>query len=147
MKDGSLKTHLQEFKAADKSDVDIYKFAVSPKNKNLVVEMAKKSDIIELVNDSDLVDTRRYINLDDLRGVHAKLEKLLSQYEKSGENLDEFLKSVKKLKKGAVLKNIGSCIGAMGILAPAIMLLTRKMGSGKDYQVRKDIEKQLTEQK
>lgn len=147
MADGSLKTHLEQFKNADKSDVDIYRFAVNPKNKNLVVEMAKKSDIIELVKDSELVDTRRYINLDNLRGVHTKLEKLLSQYENSGETIDEFLKSVRKLKKGAVLKNIGSCIGAMGVLAPVIMLLTRKVGSGKDYQVRKDIEKQLTEQK
>lgn len=141
--DGSIKNHLEEFKAADVSDVDIYKFAVKPENKNLVIEFAKQSDIIELVKDSDKVDTRRFINLDDLREVNKKLEKLLGQYESSGETLDEFFKSVKKLKKSAILKNIGSCIGALGILAPAIMLLTRKFGSGSDYQVRKDIEKKM----
>ncbi len=142
-KDGSIKNHLVEFNAADVSDVDIYKFAVKPGNKNLVVEFAKQSDIIELVKDSDKVDTRRFINLDDLRGVSKKLEKLMGQYESSGETLDEFLRSVKSLKKAAIWKNIGSCIGALGILAPAIMLLTRKFGSGSDYQVRKDIEKKM----
>lgn len=147
MKDGSLRTHLDAFKAADKSDVDIYKFAVNPKNKNLVIDMAKKSDIIELVKGTDLVDTRRYIDLDGLRGIQAKLEKLLSQFENSGETLDEFLKSVRKHKKVAVLKNIGACIGALGVLAPAIMLLTRKLGTGKDYQVRKDIEEKLANKK
>lgn len=144
-KDGSIKAHLNEFKAADVSDVGIYKFAVKPENKNLVVEFAKQSDIIELLKDSDKVDTRRFINLDDLRGVSKKLEKLLGQYENSGESLDEFFKSIQKLKKGAIWKNIGSCIGALGILAPAIMLLTRKFGSGSDYQVRKDIEKKMSQ--
>jgi len=141
--DGSLKTHITEFLNADKSDVDIYKFAVSPNNKNLVVDMAKKSDIITLVKNSDLVDTRKYIDLDDLRGVGKKLEKLLNQYESSGESLDEFFKQVRKMKKGAVLKNIGSCIGALGILAPAIMLISRKLDSNSGYQVKKDVEKEL----
>ena len=142
-KDGSIKAHLAEFKAADVSDVAAYKFAVKPQNKNLVVEFAKQSDIIELLKGSDKVDTRRFINLDDLRGVAGKLEKLFGQYEASGESLDEFFKSVQKLKKGAIWKNIGSCIGALGILAPAIMLLTRKFGSGSEYQVRKDLEKKM----
>ena len=146
-KDGSIKAHLDEFKAADLSDVDVYKFAVKPENKNLVVEFAKQSDIIELVKGSDKVDTRRYIDLGNLRGVGQKLEKLLGQYEKSGDTLDEFFKSVRSLKKGAILKNIGSCIGALGILAPAVMLISRKFGTGSDYQVRKDIEKQFNAEK
>ena len=112
-----------------------------------MVEFAKQSDIIELVKGSDKVDTRRYIDLGNLRGVGQKLEKLLGQYEKSGDTLDEFFKSVRSLKKGAILKNIGSCIGALGILAPAVMLISRKFGTGSDYQVRKDIEKQLNAEK
>lgn len=140
-KNGSLKKHLKEFKAADISDVDIYKFAVKPDNKNLIIEFAKKSDIIELVKHSDRVDTRRYIDLGNLRGVGEKIEKLLGQYEKSGEDLDTFFKSLRKLKKGAVLKNIGACIGALGVLAPTIMLIMRKFDP--DYQVKKDVEKRL----
>ena len=143
-KNGTLKSHLAEFKAADTSDVNIYKFAVKPNQKNLVIEFAKNSDVIELLKGTNDVDTRRFIDLENLRGVSQKLEKLLDQYENSGETLDEFFKSVRKLKKGAVLKNIGACIGALGLLAPSIMLLSRKFGLGKDYQVRKDIEKQIS---
>lgn len=145
-KNGSIKSHLEKFKAADKSDVDIYKFTVNSANSsksNLVVEFAKKSDIIELVKDSDKVDTRKYINLEELRGVSKKLEKLLNQYEKSGESLDDFFKAVRKLKRNSVFKNIGSCIGALGILVPAVMLIARKFSP--EYQVKKDIEKKLEE--
>ena len=142
--DGFVKSHIKEFKTADTTDVDIYKFAVKPDNKNLVIEFAKDSDIIELVKGTQQVDTRRYIDLDKLRSVAEKLEKLFNQYEKSGESIDEFFKQVRKFKKAAVLKNMGACISALGILAPSIMLLTRKFGSGSDYQVRKDIEKKMT---
>lgn len=142
---GTLKKHLEQFKLADKSDVDIYKFAVNPENKNIVIDFAKKSDVIGLVKGSDtIVDTRKYIDLGELRGVGEKLEKLLTQYEKSGESLDNFFKSVRNLKKGAVLKNIGACIGALGILAPAIMLIVRQFSP--EYQVKKDIEAKLANQ-
>ena len=150
LSDGSLKEHIKAFKAADKSDLDIYKYAVTKKD-NLVVDMAKTSDIITLLKDTDKVDTRAYINLgndkaDDfggLRGVCKKLEKLLDQYESSGENIDTFMKSVRKLKRASVLKNIGACIGALGIIAPGIMLLMRKMGNNSEYQVKKDVEAKL----
>lgn len=145
-KDGSIKKHIEAFKAADVSDAEIYRFAVKPDNKNLVIDFAKKSDIIELLKGSEKVDTRRYIDLKKLRGVSEKLEKLINQYEKSGKTADEFFHAVRKLKKGAVLKNIGACIGALGILAPGIMLLTRKFSNNSDYQVRKDIEKKLAQQ-
>ncbi|MBP3820705.1 hypothetical protein J6G99_03570 [bacterium] len=142
-KNGTLKECIEAFKLADKSDSEIYKFAVDSGNKNLVIDMAKKSDIISIMRDSGKVDTRKYINLDDLRGFSKKMEKLLSQYENSGEDLDTFFKSLRKLKRGAVIKNIGSCIGALGILAPAIMLFMRKFNNNSDYQVKKDIEAEL----
>lgn len=140
---GTIKKHLSEFAQADKSDLDIYKFAVQSKNDNLVIQMAKKSDIIELLKDSEFVDTRKYINLEDLRNCREKLQKLYNQYEKSGENIDDFFKQVRKLKRASVLKNMGACIGALGVIAPAIMLLLRKFGSDTEYQVKKDIEAKL----
>lgn len=139
-KNGSLKKYLEEFKIADKSDVDLYKFAVKPENDNLVIKMAKDSDIISIFEKTDKVDTRKYIDLESLRGVGSKIEKLFNQYEKSGESLDVFFNSVRSLKKAAIFKNIGACIGALGILAPAIMLGLRK---DEDYQVRKDIEAKI----
>lgn len=146
-KDGSLKTHLADFKYNKSiSDAYLYKFAVNPETDNLIVEMAKKSDIISLDKNTGKVDTRKYIDMEDLKGIGAKIEKLLNQYEKSGEDLDTFFKSVRKFKRSSVIKNIGSCIGALGILAPAVMLALRFFGNDKDYQVKKDVEAKLDSQ-
>lgn len=149
--DGTIKSELEAFKAADTSNVDIYKYAVKSDTKNLVVDMAKKSDVIPMLQlswfkKSDKVDTRKYVDLDDLRGVHSKIEKLLSQFENSGESVDDFFNSLRKLKRGSVLLNIGACIGALGIVAPAIMLAMRKFGSNSEYQVKKDVEAKLAQQ-
>ncbi len=147
--DGSIKSHLEAFKAADVSDVDIYKYAVNPKTNNLLVEFAKMSDIIEVIDKKakvQIADTRRFIDLGDLRGVASKVEKLLGQFESSGESIDVFMDVVRKAKRSAIRTNIGSCIGALGILAPAIMLLSRKLSPESEYQVKKDIEEQLAHQ-
>lgn len=141
---GIMPKQIQEFKKAAKSDLELYKFAVKPENKNLIIKMAKDSGIITLADGSELVDTRKYIDLKELRGICNKAEKLFTQYKKSEQSLDEFLKSVRSLKKASILKNIGACIGALGIIAPAIMLGLRKLNP--DYQVRKDIEKKLANQ-
>lgn len=141
---GIMPKQIQEFKKAAKSDIELYKFAVKPENKNLIIKMAKDSGIITLAEGSELVDTRKYIDLKELRGICDKAEKLFTQYKKSEQPLDEFLKSVRSLKKASILKNIGACIGALGIIAPAIMLGLRKLNP--DYQVRKDIEKKLANQ-
>lgn len=147
--DGSIKAHLEAFKAADKSDVDIYKYAVNPKTNNLLVEFAKMSDVIEVVDPKakvQIADTRRFIDLGDLRGVASKVEKLLGQYEGSGQTIDQFIDVVRKAKRSAIRTNIGSCIGALGVLAPTIMLLTRKLSPESEYQVKKDIEAKLAHQ-
>ena len=141
---GIMPKQIQEFKKAAKSDLELYKFAVKPDNKNLIIKMAKDSGIITLADGSELVDTRKYIDLKELKGICNKAEKLFTQYKKSEQPLDEFLKSVRSLKKASILKNIGACIGALGIIAPAIMLGLRKLNP--DYQVRKDIEKKLANQ-
>ena len=144
--DGTLKQHIKAFKSADVSDVDIYKFAVNPQTDNLVIDMAKKSDVIKTLKNSNAADTRKYIDLKDLRSVNEKLEKLLNQWETSNQSAEEFFKQVRKLKRASVLKNIGSCIGVLGILAPATMLLIRKFGNNSEYQVKKDIEAKLAQE-
>ena len=147
--DGSIKSHLEAFKAADVSDVDIYKYAVNPKTNNLLVEFAKMSDIIEVVDkkaDVLVADTRRFIDLGDLRGVASKVEKLLGQYEGSGQSVDQFIDIIRKAKRSAIRTNIGSCIGALGVLAPTIMLISRKLGPDSEYQVKKDVEAKLAQQ-
>lgn len=145
--DGSLKSHLEKFKAKNVSDAELYKFAVSPETDNLIVDMAKKSDIITMLDKkTGIVDTRKYIDPEDLKGIGTKIEKLLEQYEKSGEDVDTFFKSLRKLKRASVIKNMGACIGALGVLAPAIMLAVRYFGNDSDYRVKKDVEAKLEAQ-
>lgn len=147
-KDGTIKAHLNDFNYNKSiSDSFLYKFAVNPENnENLIVKMAKESDILSLDKKTGKVDTRKYIDLDDLKGIGSKIEKFINQYEKSGEELDTFFKSVRKLKRASVIKNIGSCIGALGVFAPAVMLATRFLSNNKDYQVKKDVEAKLDSQ-
>ena len=146
-KDGSIKVHLKDFIYHQNiSDPYLYKFAINPETNNLIIDMAKKSDVITLDKTTGKVDTRKFINLDDLRDVGAKIEKLLKQYEHSGEDIDTFFNSVRKLKRASVIKNIGACIGALGVIAPTIMLAIRYFGGDKDYQVKKDVEAKLDSQ-
>lgn len=159
--DNSLKKSIDEF-ANCKTDVEIYEF-INKHPDNFIVKMAKKSDIVKtkcsnenmfvkfarrtgmmpLLDNPDVVDTRAYIDIDEFKGVAKKLEKLHGQYEQSGESLEKFLGGVKKLKRASVWKNMGSCIFALGVLAPAIMVATRILREDKEFKVKEKIEKEL----
>lgn len=152
-KNGNLKNSIKEFNPLmNKSDDEIYEF-LNKNPKNFVVQMAKKSDLIKTIKNSDKIDTRYYISIGHIKGIKRKLEKLQNQFEetklknntlKDSEVLEDFLKKVKKLKRISVIKNIGACIGALGIAVPALMVASRYAGGKKqDFQVKKDIEKQL----
>ena len=58
-------------------------------------------------------------------------------------SLEAFLKSVKKLKRISVLANIGACIGALGVLAPALMIAMRKFDKNQGFQVKEDLKKEM----
>lgn len=159
--DNSLKKSIDEF-ANCKTDVEIYEF-INKNPDNFIVKMAKKSDIVKTkgsnenlfvrlarktgimgkLDNADVVDTRAYIDIDEFKGVAKKLEKLHGQYEQSGESLEKFLGGVKKLKRASVWKNMGSCIFALGVLAPAIMVATRILREDKEFQTKEEIKKQL----
>lgn len=128
------------------TDVEVYEF-VNKNPDNIVVKMAKKSDIISTMKKSDAIDTRKYIDINEVKSTAKKLEKLHNQFTTSGNTLDDFLTSVKKLKRSAVLKNIGACIGALGIVVPAIMVALRFVDkNNKEFQTKKDIEARLAAQ-
>ena len=149
------------------TDTEIYEF-INKNPDNFVVQMAKKSDIITTMEnnnnwfnklmkklnlphneivDPNAIDTRRFIDISDVKGVATKLQKLNHQFENSGENLDIFLKGVKKLKRSAIRTNIGSCIAALGVVAPAIMVGLRFLNKdNKEFQTKKDIEAKLAAQ-
>lgn len=120
---------------------------------DFTVKMAKMSDIlptIENAKQADNVDYRKFIDLDEFKGVAEKLKKLDGKFDAfknsdvSDKSLEAFLKQVKKLKRGATLKNIGACIGVLGVFAPAIMVAVRKFGKNNDaFQVKEDLKKKM----
>ncbi len=125
------------------TDAEIHEF-INKNPDNIVVKSAKRADIISTVKNSRLIDTRKYIDIDEVKSTAKKLAKLDKQFTQSGETLDTFLKSVKGLKRSAVLKNIGACIGALGIAVPAIMVALRFADkNNKEFQTKKDIEAKL----
>lgn len=156
----------------NKSDVEIYEF-LHKNPDNIVVQMAKKSDeittmassdnwinklrkkfnlpYIEIGNKDD-IDTRRFIDIGNaekktgVRGIHTKLTNLYSEYLNSEKPLDEFLNIVKKHKRNAVKINLGSCIAALGVAVPLIMIAVRYLSGNKDFQVKEDLEKELNAQ-
>ena len=163
LKNEDLPTILKSFSNL-KKDVDIYDFVCNPANKdNVIVKMAKMSDIISVVDKKDInsaVDTRKYIDIEAIKGVGEKLGKVFKQFgdyktdalaknDKLTEEqmLETFLKDLKKLKRASILKNIGSCIAALGVIAPALMVAVRYFGGqdNKGFKVKEDVERKLAE--
>ena len=176
LKNKDLPTLLQAFSNL-KKDVDIYDFICNPNNKdNIIVKMAKMSDIIKvtptpakdtdrtfaklkntILQPKDLnnpVDTRAFIDIDAVKSINENLGKLYEQFsaykanagtgKQDEELLTFFLKDLKKYKRISILKNIGACIGALGIVCPAIMLALRFINKdNRNFKVKEDIEQKL----
>jgi len=159
-KDGSIEKYLAEFKKANSSRANLYEFLVKNPD-NAVVKFAKQSDLISMhksvekkflgipikFKTTDKIDTRKFIDLSEIENIASKLEELYSQYKTSlskGETIDKFFNGVKSLKRKSILMNIGTCILALGVVTPAIMLLKR-MSSNDDqeFQTKKEIREQL----
>ena len=158
--DGTIEKSLNEFKfVKEHSDASIYEFLFKNPN-NKIVEIAKQSDIITMYkeqkkwyeifkksNKTDKIDTRKFINIEEIKGIDNKLNQLYEQYKeavKKGESSDNFFAGVKKLKRGSILMNIGTCITVLGVVTPAIMLLKRlKCKDDAEFQTKKEIREQL----
>ena len=155
-KDGSIIKSIEEFNLANKSPVELYEF-LHKNPENLVVKTAKMSDIIQnykepqglfkKAKDSGKIDTRKYIDLKDIEGIKNKLEKLYTQYKealKTGKTADEFFSKVKILKRGSIITNIASCMIALGVLTPAVMLLNRLTSDdNQEFETKKRIREEL----
>ena len=143
---GSIKKSLEEFKQANSSDVSLYEF-LHKNPENEVVKTAKTSDIITMYKNTNKIDTRKFIDLKKVRGTANKLEKLYEQFNsalKKGETSEQFFKGVTKLKRHSILMNIGSCIAALGILTPLVMLAKRYSGKNDtEFKTKTDIRTKL----
>lgn len=144
--DGSIERSIKEFNAANTSDANLYEFLhKNPENK--IVKIAKQSDIVKLLKGTDKIDTRAFVDMDELKGTNNKVVELFEQYKKAltnGETAEQFFKKVKSLKRKSVLINIGACIMALGVITPGTMLIKRLTDkSGKEFQTKKEIKEQL----
>ena len=158
------------------SNADIYRF-VNENQKNLVVRMAKKSDIVKTVKvknglfkksvDTGSIDNRKFIDPDEIIGLKDKLKVLYdkgqefiqSKAKSMGKKAEElssadiqkllenYLETVKRGTRKATLRNIGACIGFLGVIMPATLIAWRFLGkNNKEYQVRTDVENKLKSQ-
>ena len=155
------------------SNADVYRF-VNDNPDNLVVKMAKKSDIIETVKektgffskakDTGSIDNRKYIDTNDVVGVKNKLKMLYDkgqefiqkESDRLGLNVEElsetdrtkmletYLNKVQKANRWATIKNIGACIGVLGLIMPGVIVAWRLLDKdNQGYRVREDIENKL----
>ena len=160
---GSVQKSLDEFKAVkEKTGAELYEFLIkNPENE--VVKVAKESDIISMLQKpkkwyeifkkaeyTDKVDTRKFIDLDLVKGTYDKLNTLYGQYKtaiQKGETSETFFKGVKKLKRGSIATNIGASIFALSIITPAAMLAKRFYGKDDaEFQTKKEIRNKLIEE-
>lgn len=130
-----------------KEGADLYEFLCT-KSENLVVRLAKKAEIIKTHKETGMVDTQQFIDLEEVKGVGEKLKKLFNQYTevkaKEKETLEEFLSKTVSLKKGSILKNVGTCLGVLGVVVPGMMLIMRYAHKdNKEFQVKKEIKEQI----
>ena len=157
--DKSIEQSLNSFNP-EMSDKDLYEY-LHKNPDNMVVDVAKQSDIIQTYKkpkkwyqiftrpeDTGKIDTRKYINLDDVRNTHKNMSKLYNQFNESGQTVDEFFNGVRKLKRGSILKNMGSTILALGVVLPGIMLADRLLKpNNKEFAVEKEIKEQIKNEK
>lgn len=135
-KDGSIKSSLDDYSrkiGTNAKDIDIYNF-IHENPDNFIVKMAKQSKLIKTLKNSDKIDTRAYIDINEFKNLKNDIEELYKKAPK--DSVDKYLKQVVKAKRCAVLKNIGICIGALGVAVPALMIALRYiLPNNREYKV------------
>lgn len=144
---GTLKNSIADFDklGTNPSDLSIYKF-VHENPDNIIVQMAKKADIIALTDKkSGTIDTRAFLDVKDVKQLKERLGKLVDASE--GKDIDEFMKQVRKLKRGSIKKNMGICIAALGIGVPLMMIASRFIiPNNREYKVKEAAAKELAKE-
>ena len=110
----------------------------------------KKADVIKTLkqnsNKTEIIDTRAYLDINEFKALKDNLEKL---YNKAPvDKIDEYLKKVINSKRSAVLKNMGICVGALGVAVPLLMIAMRYiLPNNKEYKVMEQAKKETSSAK
>ncbi len=144
--DGSIENSIKAFNEAKSSNGKLYEF-LHENPDNEVVKIAKQSDLLTTYKNTNKIDSRAFVDFEEVKGVNDKLSELYGQYKdaiKKGESADSFFKKLRKLKRNSINMNIGACVLALGVVTPAIMLIKRMTDkSGPEFQTKKEIKEQL----
>lgn len=160
--DKSILKSISQFKKACSSDEALYEFIHSHPD-NEIIKIAKKSDLIQLykepkkwyelfkkAKETEKIDTRKYIDLKNLKDINKNLEILFNQYNKAinnGNSSEKFFEGVKKFKRNSIRMNIGTCIFALGIFTPGIMLAKRFLAkSDVEFKTKTEVRQKLIEE-
>lgn len=144
-------------------EVKIYDFIHNNKN-NIVVKTAMESDLItphqkykskltfkdiltfSFKENTGEIDTRKYIDTEKIYNHYKNLSKLLEEYNtrSTQETSEQFFATIKRLKRGAIINNIGSSILVLGVITPTIMVLKRLLSPGdKEFCRKKELREQM----
>ncbi len=111
---------------------------------NAVVKAAKKSGIIETVNDSELINTAKFISRKEVNELAGNLKNINNYFNNSKESIEKYLKKTKGLKVGSVVLSLATCCFVLGYVVPELVYRFRKKDTGStEFHVEKDIEKNM----
>ena len=113
------------------------------KKTNIGIKDILKLSFFENTND---IDTRKYIDVEDIKAHYQKLSKLLEEFNSRNPNetAEQFFNTVKRLKRGAIINNIGISILVLGIITPTVMVMKRLLSPGdKEFCRKKEIRERL----
>jgi len=147
-KSKSIEKSLKEF-PVNGSNKEIYEF-IHKNPENEIVKRAKQSDIVEnfksIFKKTDKIDTRKFIDIKQVKEVNNNISTLYEQYKTSGETAEQFFSKLKKLKRTSIIANMGISILAIGVIIPGLMLAKRLANGDVEFEVKNEIKQKLIDE-
>lgn len=150
LKDKKTQKQIKEFGKNFTNNTDalqIFDFILKNPN-HPIVEAAKKSGLISTIKDDAgnlLIDTRKYIDADEIKKLTKNLEKFINSKSPSKETTQKYLNKIKGFKVGSTAVNIGLCCLALGYIVPKAMYKFREkhQNGNSEFHVKAEYEKEL----
>ena len=133
-------------KIKEKYDTIIYEY-LHKNPDNEIVKAAKEAKVIKMFEKTDKIDTRAFIDIEEIKNIYKNIDTLHAQYlgeMKKGVTSNKFFSQVKKLKRHSIITNMGTCMFALGIVTPTVMLAKRMYRKDdSEFQTKKEIRNKL----
>lgn len=107
---------------------------------NILVQSAKKSDIVSTLKNTDIIDTSKFIDVDKVDELAQQLKNIDLKFKNSNQNISEFLNKTKALKIASVTANIAISCFFLGYIIPNAIYKYREWKTGStNFHVEQDI--------